>query len=447
MKVDATSPVAPSAPADDEDYYEVPESEAAASTSGERRAPPTPPIITESGQSRSHARRGAEGGHDDNAHSAEPGRPQGDSGQFFLRHLHIFKEDFSGKAILDWTRKVDMILRITGALDSEILPLLPLRVEPQVFPFLEGLRDRMPPSQYKWPNVKEALLHQYGGVTDPSQLVNKLHAARMSRDMPVRKFAQEIEQLTRLAYPELVSDVGTPEQRATQRDIFNRIAMEQFVSGLPPILSRPIVEKQIATLDSAVSLAAHLEGVNARYFKRSTINAFYNDADNNDSPDSADSNQHRNHGRGRPGSRFQPRAQSTEPRLQQGQGARPRFQPRSQSGAESTRAQGPDTRYVQPTAGQRDPRSVQCFGCGRMGHRIAQCPNHPNPGDVRSVQCYRCGELGHIRAQCSACSICIGPHDTATCPNVLCAGCKQPGHPANICPKNLKGRPTPPPTS
>ncbi|KAF0305230.1 hypothetical protein FJT64_023105 [Amphibalanus amphitrite] len=81
----------------------------------------------------------------------------------------------------------------------------------------------------------------------------------MGRDTPVRKFAYEIERLTRLAYPELASDVGSPEQRDTQKNILNRIALEQFISGLPPMLSRPVVERQISDFEEAVRVAAHME--------------------------------------------------------------------------------------------------------------------------------------------------------------------------------------------
>ena len=84
--------------------------------------------------------------------------------------------------------------------------------------FLERLRDRLGPSQYKWPKVRQAILEQYGGAVDPNKQVTKLRAARMGRDTPLRKFAQEVATLTRVAYPELVSDVGTSEQR--KKNIF-----------------------------------------------------------------------------------------------------------------------------------------------------------------------------------------------------------------------------------
>ena len=97
----------------------------------------------------------------------------------------------------------------------------------------------------------------------------------MGRDTPVRKFALEIDRLARLAYPELVRDQGTREQRSTQQGILNRITLEQFISGLPPLLSRPLVERQIEDFNEAVRVAAHLEEVNARYFRKSTINACF----------------------------------------------------------------------------------------------------------------------------------------------------------------------------
>ena len=121
--------------------------------------------------------------------------------------------------------------------------------------------------------MKKALLTPYGGVPDPAKQVNRLHTVKMGRETPVREFAHEVERLARLAYPELTSDLGGEEQRDVQRSLFNRISLEQFVSGIPPLRSRAIVERKVEDFQEAVEMAAHLEEVNARFMKKTTINA------------------------------------------------------------------------------------------------------------------------------------------------------------------------------
>ena len=39
---------------------------------------------------------------------------------------------------------------------------------------------------------------------------------------------------------------------------------------------------------------------------------------------------------------------------------------------------------------------VRCFGCNRVGHVVATCPNRS--GSI--MNCYHCGKPGHFRAQC-----------------------------------------------
>ena len=102
--------------------------------------------------------------------------------------------------------------------------------------------------------MKKALLTPYGGVPDPAKQVNRLHTVKMGRETPVREFAHEVERLARLAYPELTSDLGGEEQRDVQRSLFNRISLEQFVSGIPPLLSRAIVERKVEDFQEAVEI-------------------------------------------------------------------------------------------------------------------------------------------------------------------------------------------------
>ena len=258
---------------------------------------------------------------------------------------------------------------------------------------MEGLRDRLDPADYTWAKIKPALLRQYGGIVDKNQHVNKLHSARMGRETPVRKFAQEVERLARLAYPELASDgkVGTSEQRAIQKGILNRITLEQFVSGLPPMLSRPVAERQIEDFDKAVDFAAHLEEINSRYFKKSTINAFFSsEADNSNS--------------------------ASAPTDAATQGTTPQRQ----------------------TDRQRKPNRARGPSVPRGGHAAVGRNNR-----VDGIQCYRCGEMGHRQYDCSRtrCYICGDGHPAAACTNIVCARCKQPGHPANRCSKNSGGHP------
>ena len=324
------SAAAPSAPEQEYYEYETAGAEYPGETGrGTRRGiggrplplPPLPtlePPIPGQGQSRSQWETGNETrGHRHHALSELDERGNGHSDAFILRHLFSFKGEYNGKSITDWLQKVDLLRKITNIHDDDLLPLLFLRVDTNVIPFLEGVRDRLSPLQYTWNRVKQALLEQYGGVTNPTIQVNRLHSARMGRDTPVRKFAYEIERLTRLAYPELASDVGSPEQRDTQKNILNRIALEQFISGLSAMLSRPIVERQINDFEEAVRVAAHMEEVNARYFRKSTINAMFNDLGDHcgnagqasyDSSDRSDNHQSRfQPGRGRGGARNQGR--------------------------------------------------------------------------------------------------------------------------------------------
>ena len=396
-----TVPSAPPASEGEYEYYEEAETggkerveEYAGSIA--RRPLPTIPDSAAPGQSRTSALGGA--GTDGQKNNAltdmAAGSPPGHQDNFILRNLPTFKGEYNGTAIRDWVQKVDLLIRLTKVPENSVLPLLQLRVDPLVVEFLEGLRSRLSPSEHTWDRVKQALLQQYGGAVDPNKQVNKLRAARMRRETPVRQFAQEVERLARLAYPELASDIGTPEQLAIQKNVLNRIMVEQFVSGLPPMLSRSVVERQIKDFDEAVKTAAHLEEVNARYFSKSSINAFFN-------PESGDTN---------------PRHDA----------------PSSTNTAGSSYH---DTDVQQPNRYRNKPRNAARRGNFRPV--------------TRNTECYRCKGLGHISRDCplNGCFICGEAHPTHTCTNIVCANCKQTGHPANRCSKNSKGHPSHGPTS
>ena len=167
--------------------------------------------------------------------------------------------------------------------------------------------------------------------------------------------------------------------------------VEQFVAGLPPMLSRSVVEREIKYFDEAVRVAAHLQEVNARYFTKSSINTFF-------SPENHDSSQHRQNG--------------TAP----------------------------------PTTTDSSHREDDSRPMGRgisRGRFTAQRRGNARPSGRSKIHCYRCMEIGHLRRDCprTSCFICGDFHHTHSCANVVCAQCQQPGHPANRCSKNSKGPP------
>ena len=46
-----------------------------------------------------------------------------------------------------------------------------------------------------------------------------------------------------------------------------------------------------------------------------------------------------------------------------------------------------------------------CYGCGKGGHYVKECPdrqNRENKGDYGGYICYRCGRRGHMRKNCYA---------------------------------------------
>ena len=164
--------------------------------------------------------------------------------------------------------------------------------------------------------------------------------------------------------------------------MFNRIALEQFTAGLPPLLSRPILEHSVTGFEKAVDLAAHHEQINARYMRKTTIHAMHYEQDalpqtrtfddSGVNRESGDRPIHRNQGRGRP----------------------------SQRGSPYNRK-----------------RPVVCFLCHKPRHAKREC--HV------VLSCQICGESGHLMERCL---------------KIVCAACKGTGHPANKCLKNLQSR-------
>ena len=94
-----------------------------------------------------------EGGGDPGAPDS-PGAPSMPSNldTFILRHLFTFKGEYDGTSVVDWTQKVDLLRRLAKAPDQALLPLLLLRVDPRVVPFLDSLKDRLGSDQYTWEN-------------------------------------------------------------------------------------------------------------------------------------------------------------------------------------------------------------------------------------------------------------------------------------------------------
>lgn len=92
----------------------------------------------------------------------------------------------------------------------------------------------------------------------------------------------------------------------------------------------------------------------------------------------------------------------TRSKLQQelmAHGSRKRTFPTNKEGGE----EGSDSKKARTTS------SLKCFGCGRLGHRIAECLSRQSTQESTqkttmkkpSVTCFKCGEVGHIAPRCT----------------------------------------------
>ncbi|XP_077582649.1 CCHC-type zinc finger, nucleic acid binding protein b [Stigmatopora nigra] len=101
-------------------------------------------------------------------------------------------------------------------------------------------------------------------------------------------------------------------------------------------------------------------------------------------------------------------------------------------------------------ASEEDMSGAECFGCGRAGHWIKNCPDatrvQRGRGRARPKDtfCYRCGERGHVARDCErtedACYNCgQAGHISRECPEPkkerqpLCYNCGKAGHVAREC--------------
>ena len=393
MSSDDHSNAAPSAPPGEYSYYEEAGATGAGPSTTEtptttRPLPHVPPVP---GQSSMRETAGTDRVVD-GMRALQIGEPRGSQVEsFFLRQLGNFKGEYNGEAITEWVERVDLLKDIVGTTDIEIIRILPLRMSARAAEFLRNFLTSRDRAEHTWANVKRALLTQFGGTVEPTQLVNKLQQARMGRNTPVREFALQVGRLARLAYPELSSDNGTAEQKNLQHSLFNRIALEQFTAGLPPLLSRPIFENRVTDFQQAVDLAAHHEEINARFMRRSTIFAIHED----------EAMQHQTEA---PSHYMAP--------INTGSASSEGYDsgPRNTNRQPTARRGGPYNRKV---TGKQN-RTVICHKCHNPGHYQRECP-----------RCHICGEWGHAMPDCK---------------NIVCASCKGTGHPANKCPKNLQSQ-------
>ena len=393
---------APSAPAGEYTYYEAPGDGTQPSVTGTPTRP-LPPVPGQSGMRETAVTDTVTQG----LRALNLGENRGSNIEsFVLRQLGHFKGDYSGEAITEWVEKIDLLKDMLDASDAEIIRIIPLRMSSRAVEFLRSFLTSRASAEHTWPELKKALLTQFGGKAETTQLVSQLQQARMGRNTPVREFALQVGRLARLAYPELSSDVGTPEQKELQRSLFNRIALEQFTAGLPPLLSRPIFESRETDFQKAVDLAAHHEEINARFMRRSTIHAMHEEIPPFQNGIQHDSEAPYPYSFGGPYHYMAP--------VTTGGGS---------SGGGTDSGTGPGTRYARKR--QNSPGI-------RQG---------PYVRSNRHVTCYRCNRQGHYKRECKTCTICgEWGHTMADCRNIVCAACKGNGHPANKCPKNGMGR-------
>ena len=91
------------------------------------------------------------------------------------------------------------------------------------------------------------------------------------------------------------------------------------------------------------------------------------------------------------------------------------------------------------------PDKAVCYGCGKNGHMYRECPDKAE-GDVRD--CFNCGKFGHIFIECTEPRVCFNcgkpghmsrecTETTGTHSKLLCYNCNTIGHMARNCDKPL----------
>ena len=393
---------------------------------------------------------------------------------FVLRQLPLFDGSYDGEKVGEWIERVQLLREVSGIADADLIRLLPLRMSTRAADFLMELLQKLQAHELTWKNIKTALLRQYGGTADPTKLLSKLQSMKKERDVPVREYAYEIERLARLAYPELCSDNAGPAQREVQKSIFNRITVEQFVSGLPPLLSRAIMEKKIDDFQEAVQMAAHLEEVNARFLKRNTINALNStDAEEHQQSSAREMALPSFHDQA-----YNPQRFTSQPyREAQPYGMAPRtfyphvpfsprfYRPQGLRGGRMGRPNGatvPGTeRYpsnhhyrrgsYQPARGgyqqapsyQSRTRYAVPPQPTTRGEQAMAWYQHETARISNPLRCFRCDSPDHLVKSCPVCPTCLGYNrHHAGCPSVICSYGRQENNHTTWTPKNFQGRPT-----
>lgn len=86
----------------------------------------------------------------------------------------------------------------------------------------------------------------------------------------------------------------------------------------------------------------------------------------------------------------------------------------------------------------RSMEHIQCFGCEKYGHVIANCHSAANVDQSRDIQCYRCEKFGHKSADCYS-SLKTTPkvdsprEDSLSLAQIKCYRCQRTGHSTLDC--------------